>query len=77
MTTITHESAVTIAAAVTAHARANWGRDGWDYIYECWGEADIIGEIHEHNLVAVDVAVLHFGLIAKLHDDVAADIRNA
>jgi hypothetical protein len=27
--------------AVRAHARANYNRDGWDFLVECWGDEDI------------------------------------
>ena len=28
-------------AAVKQHARDNYERDGWDYVVECWENADI------------------------------------
>jgi hypothetical protein len=27
--------------AVRDHANANWGKDGWDFLVECWGDEDI------------------------------------
>jgi hypothetical protein len=27
--------------AVRAHANANWGKDGWDFLVECWDDEDI------------------------------------
>jgi len=30
-----------LVAAVKAHASANYNKDGWDNIVECWGDEDI------------------------------------
>lgn len=30
-----------LIAAVRAHANANYERDGWDFLAECWGDEDI------------------------------------
>lgn len=30
-----------LIAAVRAHAEKNWGKDGWDYLVECWDDQDI------------------------------------
>jgi hypothetical protein len=27
--------------AVRDHANANWERDGWDFLVECWADEDI------------------------------------
>ena len=27
--------------AVRAHANANYNRDGWDFLVECWGDEEI------------------------------------
>jgi hypothetical protein len=27
--------------AVRAYANANWGKDGWDFLVECWDDEDI------------------------------------
>ena len=30
-----------LIAAVRAHAEKNWGKDGWDFLVECWNDQDI------------------------------------
>lgn len=30
-----------LIAAVRAHAEANWDKDGWDFLVECWDDAEI------------------------------------
>ena len=30
-----------LIAAVRAHAEANWGKDGWDFLVESWDDNDI------------------------------------
>lgn len=30
-----------LVAAVRAHAHKNYGKSGWDYVVECWEDADI------------------------------------
>ena len=31
--------------AVRDHALANWGKDGWDFLVECWDDEDIADAI--------------------------------
>ena len=30
-----------LVAAVRKHAEANYNKDGWDYLVECWSDEDI------------------------------------
>lgn len=30
-----------LISAVRAHAEANWEKDGWDFLTECWSDEDI------------------------------------
>ena len=34
-----------LVAAVRRFAEANYNKDGWDYLVECWSDEDIIDEI--------------------------------
>ena len=34
-----------LVAAVRAHAVANYTKDGWDYLVECWSDEEIAEEI--------------------------------
>jgi hypothetical protein len=38
--------------AVRAHAEANYDQDGWDYLVECWEDADIAKQIGKARTVA-------------------------
>jgi hypothetical protein len=33
------------ARDIMDHAATNWGKQGWDYIYECWTVEEIAAEI--------------------------------
>lgn len=34
-----------LVAAVRRHAEANYNKDGWDYLVECWSDEDIAEQI--------------------------------
>ena len=34
-------STADLIAAVREHANANWEKDGWDFLAECWSDEDI------------------------------------
>jgi hypothetical protein len=53
----------TLIAAVKAHALANYEKGGWDFIVECWDDADILEEIGECK--TAKQAIRAVGAVAK------------
>lgn len=69
-----------IVAAVKKHAQANYEKDGWDIIVECWGTEEIVEVLNGDNLSgkpcqSVEAAIAEVREIAKLHDDRRKDIQ--
>jgi hypothetical protein len=62
-----------LVSAVKKHALENYDRDGWDYIVECWSDADIAEQIG--NAYSEGGAIRRVGAIAKLLDDRRKDIQ--
>lgn len=58
-----------LAQMVEMHAFENWGKDGWDWIYECRGIEDMAEEIDEEGITTIDAAIAHFGETAQLLRD--------
>lgn len=42
--------------AVRKYAEANWGKDGWDFLVECWEDQDIAEQIREGDTVQQAIA---------------------
>ncbi|SEA87259.1 hypothetical protein [Rubrimonas cliftonensis] len=64
-----------IAAAVAAHAQAHYGKDGWDFIVECWTLDEIIAELREEGVASRSAAIADFARIAALLDERRAEVR--
>lgn len=64
-----------MVAAVKAHALANYGKDGWDSIVECYDDADIQAELEDHHVHTVDEAIQVVGEGCKVWADYGDDIR--
>lgn len=67
----------TMVEAVKAHAQANYERDGWDYVVECWDDAEIAATLREQGCTSVAQALRTVGKIVGVHDSVHRDIRGA
>jgi hypothetical protein len=62
-----------LAAAVKAHALANWGKDGWDWVYECFEYSDYVEEIGGAKTVAG--AIRNVKKYAVLRQEQAEEIQ--
>lgn len=62
-----------LIAAVKEYALRNYDRDGWDYIVEAWGDADIDKAIGKAR--TVNGAISKVRWVAKLLDDRRRDIE--
>lgn len=45
-----------LIAAVRSHAFANYNREGWDYVVECWEDGDILEAIEDASTEAEAIA---------------------
>ena len=52
--------------AVKNHARKNWNKNGWDFIYECYDDSDIVELIGDAK--TEKEAIKRAGRIAKVQD---------
>lgn len=59
--------------AVELHALANYEKNGWDYVVECWGPDDILDAIEGCKTPAQ--AIRAVGAIVKTLADYRDDIR--
>ena len=66
-----------LIAAVRGHAMANYEKDGWDYLVECWDDGDILEQISELKKPTPTACIKHIGDIMKTFDDYRREIRNA
>jgi hypothetical protein len=55
----------TLSAAVLSHAEENWGKRGWDSIYECWGPEEVNAELEDKGITTKAKAISHFGRLAR------------
>ena len=62
-----------IVAAVRAHALENYETEGWDFVVECWTDADIAERIGEAR--TVEAAIAAVGRIAGLLDERRSEVR--
>ena len=62
--------------AVKTHSRENWGKDGWDYIYECWSREEIHDKLNEAGAVTEKQAIRHFKEIAALWDERRREVES-
>jgi hypothetical protein len=63
--------------AVKAHALANYETGGWDYIVECWGDAEIAEALTESHATtaaqAIDAVARTAGLLDERRREVQAE----
>jgi hypothetical protein len=65
-----------LIAAVRDHALANYNRDGWDYLVECWSDGDILEVIEDATTAAAAIKRTRKALapLAERRDEVRAEI---
>ena len=61
--------------AVKSHALANYNKDGWDYVVECWSDAEIAEEIKGCKTEREAISRMH--KIVKAQDDYRSDIQGS
>lgn len=64
-----------MVAAVKAHAEKNYSEGGWDYVVECWDDAEILSVIAEEHVSTVEAAVTVVGEIVGLLDERRRDVE--
>jgi hypothetical protein len=62
-----------LIAAVKAHALANWGTAGWDFVVECWEDSDIAEQISED--MTPEQAIESVGRVAQALDEQRSEMR--
>ena len=62
-----------LVAAVRAHAVDNYESDGWDFVVECWTDADIAERIE--GITTPEAAIAAVGEIAGLLDEQRSEVR--
>lgn len=60
--------------AVKAYALANYNKDGWDYVVECWGDKEIAEEIQ--GCKTEKEAISRMRKIVKMQDEYRSDIES-
>ena len=59
--------------AVRAHANANWGKDGWHFLVECWDDEDIARAVG--NAKTPKTAIAACKRVVKTMDEYRSEIR--
>lgn len=59
--------------AVKQYSKDNWGKEGWDFVYECWETDDIVDVIR--SCKSCEDAVREVGKVAKLLDEQRMEAR--
>ena len=62
-----------LIAAVREYALANYEKDGWDYLVECWSDEDIAGEIGRAK--TTQGAISKCRRVVKLLDERRQEVR--
>jgi len=62
-----------LIAAVREYALANYEKDGWDYLVECWSDEDIAQEIGKSRTVLG--AISKCRRVVKLLDERRQEVR--
>jgi hypothetical protein len=65
-----------IAASVMAYATANYEK-GWDFVVECYTEADIVALMEAHGYTTKKQVMDGFGIVRDVREDRIADARNS
>ncbi len=60
--------------AVKDFARANYNKDGWDYVVECWADDEIAQEIK--GAKTAEDAIKRMKRIVKTQDDYRSEIQS-
>ena len=55
--------------AVRAHALENWGRDGWDFLVECWEDEDIAEVLEDADADTAPAAIAACQSELRILDD--------
>lgn len=71
---------VEMVEAVKAHALKNYEKNGWDFLVECWSDAEIAEEINYESDYAkkattVAQAVKKIGKILRIQDERRREVR--
>lgn len=61
--------------AIHQHALDNYETGGWDMIYECFGESEILEALAEEPNPTLERAIAILGDIAKVWDDRRKDVQ--
>lgn len=64
-----------IAEAVKAHAIANYEKDGWDYLVECYSLKDIVRWIEEKGWTDAQQAIEGIGEMLAIKDSIRKDME--
>lgn len=65
-----------LVAAVKSHARANYGRAGWDIVVECWDDQRIAERIGGCSTPEAAIAAVGkiVGILQDYEDDIRAEV---
>lgn len=61
--------------AVRAHAKANYGRDGWDYVVECFEDSELEELINEEKAKTEKQAIAAVAKTVKLLAEREREVR--
>ena len=64
-----------LVAAVRAHALEHYTTGGWDYVVECYSDAEIAAEFGDAQTAAAAIAAV--GEVVGLHDEMRHEARAA
>jgi hypothetical protein len=64
-----------MVAAVRAHALAHYNEAGWDYVVECWSDADIEFEIRQSD-GTLEGAIHNIGSQVAVQDEIRRDVQS-
>jgi hypothetical protein len=59
---------------IREHSIANYEKDGWDCIEECWTDAEIASFLRENKISSLNEAITKLGEQVKWMDDHRKDI---
>lgn len=62
-------------AAVKAHAATHYEENGWDYVVECWDDAEILSVLSEEKAETIETAIAAVGEIVELLDERRRDVE--
>jgi hypothetical protein len=62
-----------LVQAVRDHALANYNKDGWDFLVECWEDSDIVEQIGSAKTLAA--AIKNCRATVRLLDERRQEVR--